>query len=195
MLPENRPGFINPPLSVGDSPARISVSQENMRGLSKEPDRHCLENSSELLMNLNPGGCLLRMFPSCVRAGCPLSSVTLPQSGMMRNGTLFLPRQQVQLIEGKERLLFPTPVAVDCKGESKGCYRHLHKDMVRRICLREFYLIVGKETVYPHPEFVEQLMGFPITWTELNASEMLSSHNKFIRSSKRLRISKEVSKC
>lgn len=195
MLPENQPEFINPLLSVEDSHVRISVLQENAQELSKEQNLRCLGNSTESLMNLNPNGCSLRMFPNCVRAGCPLSSATLPQLGMMRNGTLFLPQQQVQLIEGKERLLFPTPVAVDCKGESKGCSRHLHKDMVRRICLREFYLIVGKETVYPHPEFVERLMGFPVMWTELNALEIQLSHSKSTRSSKRLPISKEVSKC
>jgi len=132
------------------------------------------------------------MYPNCVIPGCPLSSVTLPTSGMMQNGILFQPRQQGLIIDGKERLLYPTPVAVDCKGESKGCSRHLHKDMVRRICLQAFYQKVGKETVYPHPEFVEQLMGFPIGWTDLPVSEMQLYQPKRSQFCKPSRKSKKV---
>jgi len=67
--------------------------------------------------------------------------------------------------------LLPTPTAADAKGESKGCARHLHKDMIRRICLQYHYDQVGKETIFPHPEYLEAVMGFPIGWTELNPSE------------------------
>ncbi len=182
----------NQPLLAVDSLVRILVQQENKMELRGE-DHPCLENLSELLMKLNPDGCSLKTYPNCVKMGCPLYSVILPSSGMMQNGTLSQPQQQEQIIEGKERLLFPTPVAVDCKGESKGCSRHLHKDMVRRICLQRFYQKVGNETVYPHPEFVEQLMGFPSKWTELDASEMPSSRNKSTRSSKQSQTSKKVS--
>jgi len=191
MSQENQREYTNQPSLAEGFRVRISVLQENKGELLKGTDPHYSENSSKLLMTLNPDGCSLKTFPACVRADCPLSSATLPQSGMMRNGTLFLPLQQVQIIEGKERLLYPTPVAVDCKGESKGCSRHLHKDMVRRICLQAFYQIVGKETVYPHPEFVEQLMGFQNMWTELSASEMQSYLPTSIRSSKRLQTLKQ----
>ena len=195
MSRESQQASISQLSSAEDFPAKILVQPENKTVLSKEQDHLYSENLSELLMILNPNGCLLKMYPSCVTLGCPLSSVTLPPSGMMQNGTLSQPQQQVHLIEGKERLLYPTPVTVDCKGESKGCSRHLHTDMVRRICLQAFYQKVGKETVYPHPEFVEQLMGFPTKWTELDASETPLSHNKSIRSSKQLQTLKMGEKC
>jgi site-specific DNA-cytosine methylase len=63
--------------------------------------------------------------------------------------------------------VFP-PTASDSKGESKGCKRHKNKDMIRRVALQKNYDIVGSETVYPHPEFLEEMMGFPTGWTELN---------------------------
>lgn len=61
----------------------------------------------------------------------------------------------------------PTPVASDYKGSTgKGS---------RRGTLAESVALeagVSGETVYPHPAFVEDLMGFPIGWTDLDASEM-----------------------
>lgn len=61
---------------------------------------------------------------------------------------------------------YPTPTATDWKGSTgKGS---------RRGTLAERAAVdndVSGETVYPHPRFVEALMGFPIGWSELAPSE------------------------
>jgi len=60
---------------------------------------------------------------------------------------------------------YPTPVASDHKGST---------GLGSRIgTLAERLAVVCKEssdrrTVYPHPEFAEDLMGFPIGWTDLS---------------------------
>ena len=59
------------------------------------------------------------------------------------------------------------------------------------ISKEEYRVMISSNGNVLNPDLVEWLMGFPIRWTELNASEMPSSHNKSIRSSKRLQTLKE----
>lgn len=62
---------------------------------------------------------------------------------------------------------FPTPTATDWKGSTgKGSPAGTLAECVAEECSDP------GETVYPHPEFVEELMGFPIGWTDFAISEM-----------------------
>jgi hypothetical protein len=57
---------------------------------------------------------------------------------------------------------YPTPIASDHKGSTgKGCRRN---SLAERLAMT--YGTPGR-TVYPHPEFVEHAMGFPVGWSEL----------------------------
>jgi hypothetical protein len=62
---------------------------------------------------------------------------------------------------------YPTPTASDWKGSTgRGS---------RKGTLAERLSVLTKsegETTYPHPEFVEALIGFPILWTDLEDSAM-----------------------
>lgn len=89
-------------------------------------------------------------------------SESWPKSGMIRSGELFQLRHSVTLTTGVGYWLLPTPVARDWKGPTPRSSS--------TICIPD--LLCG----YPHPELYEDLMGFPIGWTELEALETLSSH-------------------
>ena len=57
----------------------------------------------------------------------------------------------------------PTPTASDWKGSTGLGSRR--GTLAERIAMEESS---GGSTVYPHPELVEHLMGFPIGWSELS---------------------------
>lgn len=63
-----------------------------------------------------------------------------------------------------------TPTASDYKGSTgKGCRRNT---LAEQLAVED-----GPNdgtTVYPHPEYVEAVMGFPATWTALEDSAMPS---------------------
>lgn len=78
---------------------------------------------------------------------------------------------------------WPTPTAMDAAGLA----RHLRKDATgtRSILLsQKVAFLAGGGTGNLNPEWVEWLMGFPIGWTELNASETPSARNNSTHSSK-----------
>lgn len=97
------------------------------------------------------------------------SSGTLPSWGMMSDGLLqALPQLEPYINENGWRLL-PTPVATDYKG---GALRKGSKKQMSN--LKEYIYIFFKgatKSIYLHPQLLENIMGFPIGWTELNASE------------------------
>tara|TARA_R110002095_G_scaffold165188_3_gene143396 strand:+ start:2306 stop:2917 length:612 start_codon:yes stop_codon:yes gene_type:complete len=59
----------------------------------------------------------------------------------------------------------PTPCARDWKGMSSKKWRE-------RTGKKKFATLPDKIGGTPHPEYVEQLMGFPIGWSELKPAEM-----------------------
>lgn len=62
----------------------------------------------------------------------------------------------------------PTPIASDHKGSTgKGCRYGSLAEYVAMNCGQH-------KTCYPHPEYAEQVMGFPIGWTDLESSAMQS---------------------
>ena len=69
------------------------------------------------------------------------------------------------------RSLLPTPTASDCKGASDNCRRVREQ----KLSYLRYYLHSHQKpssvTSYPHPSFVERMMGYPIGHTALNPSE------------------------
>ncbi len=96
-------------------------------------------------------------------------SETWPRSGMTRNGTAFRLPTLVPGIAGTEFGFLPTPTkSADSKGSPKGrffgsgtCFSNL----------REVLRDGPDDPVFPNPEFVEGMMGFPPLWTDCAASE------------------------
>lgn len=92
---------------------------------------------------------------------------TWPASGMTRNGSSFRrigwERHTLEPVSG----LLPTPTKSDATA--------WHSDLIRFDSLSvELRKRFGHPS-YPHPRFVEWMMGFPIGWTDLQHSETQSS--------------------
>lgn len=123
-----------------------------------------------LLASLNRDGSWLKMYgDSCqVKMDGSLEeySGTLPKWGMMSDGELrALPRLEPYIDESEWRLL-PTPTAsignhgLGFNETTEGRYSVQTKIAALQV--------LGK---YLIPQSIELMMGFPIGWTDLNASE------------------------
>lgn len=66
------------------------------------------------------------------------------------------------------RKLYPTVARSDAKGSSKNRYNGSPESHGN---LREVLRDGPEDGQYPHPEFIEWLMGFPIGWTEIQHLE------------------------
>tara|TARA_R100000995_G_scaffold55237_1_gene27166 strand:- start:64 stop:312 length:249 start_codon:yes stop_codon:yes gene_type:complete len=80
----------------------------------------------------------------------------------MRNGQLYLQVHWEQHIEETDGGLLPTPVATDYKGRSGQKFQEKHG--IRRIA--DVLTKIG-DGMRLNPPFIEQLMGYPIGWTDL----------------------------
>lgn len=69
---------------------------------------------------------------------------------------------------------YPTPTASDWKGSTgKGSRRGT---LAERVAIETGDQADQQPTVYPHPDFVEVLMGFPTGWSDLGHSETPCLH-------------------
>lgn len=114
-----------------------------------------------------------RMWQRCLLGGWGEFAETWPTSGMTRNGIAYRLLKSDCRISEKESGLLPTPTASDHKGASAGCKKIKNKEIsMLRYYLHYHYAKKGfLKTTYPHPEFVEQMMGFPTGHTELKLLE------------------------
>lgn len=90
-------------------------------------------------------------------------SATYIKSGMTRNGQFSARLPLVQHTDVPGYLYLPTPLATDWKGGSR--QKRLVKSQLRH------WITCTTGLSYPHPSAYEALMGFPISWTELDLSE------------------------
>lgn len=93
------------------------------------------------------------------------SYATFPKSGMMQNGNVY----QVPTLEynrvGKDYIVLPTPT----KSTAKGAVRNrFFGSPTYRGNLHEYIRDGEQDSLYPHPDLLENLMTFPIGWTEPN---------------------------
>lgn len=87
----------------------------------------------------------------------PLSLVTLPKSGMMQNGVVFLPQKSEPTTKGIAcGYLLPTPT---CHNAKEGAYPAEYTRNTPTLATH-----VGGKI---HPGFTERMMGWPIGWTDL----------------------------
>lgn len=154
----------------GSLASRIALQESVCRLLMSVT---CGRKCGVLLERLNPDGLWEKTCGDYSQVSMEFFSVessgTLPNWGMMLDGELrALPQLEPCIDETGWRLL-PTPVATDYKGGA------LRKDSKNQLSnLKEYiYLFFKKqtETIYLHPQFLESMMGFPVGWTELSASE------------------------
>lgn len=108
------------------------------------------------------------------------SSVTLPLSGMMRDGVVYQPWKSERLTEEIDSgSLLPTPTAQRFGTSNNGqrgdgsTFRQAGKPSLHTMALRNLWETPVPEGAGPlSPEFVEWLMGWPIGWTDSGPLEM-----------------------
>jgi len=77
-------------------------------------------------------------------------------------------------IVGKGYGLLPTPTASDCKGASVNCRKLIERDLSYLRFYLHFHVKPDYSVSYPHPSFVEGMMGYPIGHTDLGLLETRS---------------------
>jgi hypothetical protein len=99
-------------------------------------------------------------------------SETWPRSGMTRNGTAYRLPPLVRLMRGIESGLLPTPTA-SCGIHLKFSQSSVKKAYKKRIGLSFSMSITELSTLYfgqkINPTFVEEMMGYPEGWSDLNS--------------------------
>lgn len=98
-------------------------------------------------------------------------SGTWPRSGMMRNGTAYQLPTLEPGIGGTEYGRLPTPTkTADAKGAPKNRY---FGSPTCRSNLREVLRDGPDDPIFPHPDFVDRVMGYPIGHSALEPEEIL----------------------
>ena len=149
-----------------DSLAKTCQRQENNLGLMENAPVYtpkCLELLASVCLDTQflrtSQGCLLETQGD----GSQSFSMTWPRSGMMQSGIVSRLDTLAQRIDGTECGLLPTPTVSDSKGAAKNrflgspTYHHNLGEHLRKS--------VDCPTLHS-PLFVEQMMGFPVGWTE-----------------------------
>ena len=105
------------------------------------------------------------MLKICETKDSSSSSVSLPTSGMMQNGTLYQLTPLVCLTDAAAYGLLPTLAASDYKGTAKDRFYGSRKTFGTRIVER--LRKSSEDGIYPSLPLCEAMMGYPSMWTEL----------------------------
>jgi len=134
------------------------------------------------LAKYDPNTSLWRTAQSSLLEDLNECLVTLPKSGMTRNGLLWELPMLVQITKETEYGLlenkkWPTPGASDAiRGTSPNWKPIRPSGQPAQYPLNQALRDITGKTGRPNPMFVEWLMGWPIRWTDLKPLEMDKSH-------------------
>jgi len=157
--------------SPADFPAKISRLAALSKGLERALEAGYGLSALDLLAKYDPVTHSLRTSQTCLVAqvnnqadGLAEFSATWPKRGMMRNGQIYQLPTLGPGIGGAESGYLPTPTKSNAKGAAKSRYFRSEQS---RGNLHEDLRDGPEDPIYPHPDFVELMMGFPIGWGEL----------------------------
>ena len=91
------------------------------------------------------------------------SYATFPKSGMMSSGNVYQAQTLAYNRVGNGYIVLPTPVKSTANGACKNRY---FGSPTYRGNIQEYIRDGEQDSQYPHPDFLESLMNFPIGWTE-----------------------------
>jgi hypothetical protein len=140
--------------SMQDSLARILALPENRLGLDKKRAAACTEKSSASLAWFDPNTCSLKMSQQSLKTDSIRSSVTLPRSGMMRNGYVYGLPIVGRTIIGTGGGYWQTPTAHNAK---EGAYPAEF--------LRNTITLAAQAGGKLNPTWIEWMMAFPLGFT------------------------------
>jgi len=154
--------------SVGGSRAKISVLQGGAQGWAAS-GQDCGANTSDWLANYDPASSSWKTSQLCLGGELATYSETWPPSGMTRNGVAYRLGQWECLTTETVSGLLPTLVKNEPKGAGKNRFRG--SPHYRGAKMAEGLRSGPGDPIYITPRFAEEVMGFPIGWTELALSE------------------------
>ena len=159
--------------SQADSPAKTSQSQETKQEYKTERAAAYGQSAPVLLGSFDPDTPSLKTSQTCLMESGELGlsefSGTFPRSGMMRSGTVYQLPMLVPGTDGTESGLLPTPVASACKGAIRNRF---FGSPTYRGNLQEYLRGSQGDPAYINPRLLELIMGYPESWTELDALEI-----------------------
>lgn len=157
--------------SAADSPAKTSAMQAR-KSASQDCEVGCGQSSPGLLARYDRVSSLWKTSQRCLFEALETFSGRWPRSGMTRNGIAYRLPQLVPLSSAIGCGLLPTLVAGDSKGSRNGTATG--RSLSDGITLTDWlWLNVEQGTLSPGS--AEQMRGFPLGWTALDASETPSS--------------------
>lgn len=108
-----------------------------------------------------------RTWRRCLFAGWDEFSATWPRSGMTRNGIAYRQPPSVRLTSAKGCSLWPTPRCSMRRGATKqAALKRLNRHRIEDWC----FLNSQRDSGVPNPLWIEWLLGFPPSWTDLTDS-------------------------
>ena len=158
-------------LSVEDSHAKIYPLLTRTEKDLRASDLVFGGSSQELSKIAHLHGSSWKTYQHCFIQGLETFSDSFPRSGMMSNGIVYQRQSLVPIIEGTASSLLPTPMAdakQDCPAE------RLRDSPNLETVLKMILKMPFSNQFQLNPVFVEKMMGYPIEWTALDASETQS---------------------
>lgn len=164
-----------PTYSLGASPANPSAWQESGEG--KKTNAGCGQSLPEPFAYYDPDTCSWKMSQGCFDSDLQTSRMIWPDAGMTRNGRAYRRRRLAPRISVRGSGLWPTPTKTDrlrtkfsLESHMKCAANHKRRGQYKT---RDLFLEIADEfSLFPTPEMVEWLMGYPETWTDLEDSAM-----------------------
>jgi hypothetical protein len=160
--------------------AKTSVQSAKVQA-SRENDQECGEKWHGWLAKYDQNSCLWRTAQCSLIEDLNESLVTLPRSGMTRDGLLWEQETLGQTIKETEFGLLgklPTPLASDWKKYTKNKEYHLKRnwDLPNKLVQLGHPPTKNGHWGAYHPVLSESMMLWPLGWTDLKPLEMDKSH-------------------
>lgn len=163
--------------SVEVSPVKTSVLQASKLASKKGRDQECSSSSFESFAQYDPATSSWKTSQPLFPMGSTLFLGKWPKQGMTRNGRAYLQKMWEPSTSEIGGGSLPTPTAREHKDSGPNVNYQKLKDKSRLtgvlVILRRESGATGDPT-YLNPSFVEEMMGYPVGWTDLRLSEIQS---------------------
>ena len=150
--------------SAVDSLAKTPALLEKVSELQGNEAAYGLK-CTELWGKLDPDTSSLKTVQCSLFEDLNKSYAIFPKSGIMQNGNVYQAPTLGYSKVGSDFIVLPTPTKSTAKGAVRNRFFGSH---TYRGNIHEYIRDGQHDSIYPHPGFLENLMTFPIGWTEPN---------------------------
>ena len=166
------PNHIQPTLFVVDSLANQSQTQASAKGSQRLRNLVCGTNSTESFAYYSLDTSSWKTCQQSFLEDLESYSETWPRQGITVNGVAYQHRMLEPVIKEIVGGSLPTPCSRDYKdsGESMNYKKAAEKGRLPGVMVESRLNKTGKDT-YLNPRFVEEMMGYPIGYTEIQESK------------------------